>query len=96
MIRRRRTLLISIVLLISLAPAISMFWASWFAERHDCVLHEGYVNPCIVGGKDWGETLYTAFVMGWLMMLTLPVAATILLVLTLKAAFNLIRRVIRR
>lgn len=93
---RRRTLLLTIVLVICLAPAVSMFWASWFAERHDCILHEGYSNPCIVNGKDWGDTLYTAFVMGWLMMLTLPLAATIALFFALKAAFNLIRRVIRR
>jgi hypothetical protein len=47
---RRRTLLFSIVLVICLAPAVSMFWASWFAERHDCILHEGYSNPCLVNG----------------------------------------------
>jgi hypothetical protein len=34
--------------------------------------------------------------MGWLMMLTLPLAATIALVFALKGVFTLVRRVIRR
>jgi hypothetical protein len=33
---------------------------------------EGSVHPCVIGGKDYGQLLYTLGVMGWLMLITLP------------------------
>lgn len=72
--RRALILTLATLLLASLAPLVAVIWASWFADRHGCTLHEGFANPCIVNGQDWGDTLYTAFVSGWFMLITLPVA----------------------
>lgn len=66
-------------LLVCFAPIGSVIAAAWIAERHGCVLHEGFVNPCVVNGKDIGETLYAMGVMGWLMLATLPIAALLVL-----------------
>ncbi len=68
-------IVLTLVLLVSLTPVVAVIWASRFAARHGCDLHEGFVNPCVVNGTDWGQTLYTAFVSGWFMLVTLPVAA---------------------
>jgi hypothetical protein len=54
--------------------------AGWIAESHGCTLNEGSVNPCIVDGEDMGHTLYTMFVMGWFMLVTLPAGLVALLV----------------
>ena len=81
------------VVLIGLLPVASMFWASDFAQRHGCDLNEGNIQPCIVNGEDWGETLYSAFVSGWFALLTLPVAAAALLAMLVLAVIDLIRYV---
>jgi hypothetical protein len=74
------------------APLLSVIWAEAFARRHGCTLHEGFTNPCVVNGHDWGDTLYTAFVAGWLMLLTLPVGAALLLVLIITGGLHMWRR----
>ncbi len=74
---RRRTGLLWVGLLLTLiavAPLLSAFLASWIAEANGCALHEGGTNACVIGGSDWGGTLYTMFVMGWLMLLTIWLA----------------------
>jgi hypothetical protein len=57
---------------VTLAPIGSVVAAGWFASQHGCRVDEGSVHPCVVDGKDYGQTLYTLGVMGWLMLLTLP------------------------
>ncbi len=79
-------------LLVCLAPLGAVAWSSWFAERHGCTLHEGFLNPCVVGGHDYANTLYSAFVSGWFMLLTLPAGAILLLVLLKMAVVDLYRR----
>jgi hypothetical protein len=59
------------MLLIGIAPLASAFLASWIADAHGCLLNEGGHNRCIIGGSDWGNALYTMFVLGWLMLLTI-------------------------
>ncbi len=81
---------------LSLTPVLALLWATNFAERHGCDLHEGFVNPCVVNGSDWGETLYTAAMSGWLLMFTIPVSVLLLLLLILFTFGNLILRLIKR
>ena len=64
-----------LVLLFAAAPIISVLVSSAIAEAHGCVLNEGGANPCVINGKDYGETLVTMFLLGWLMFLTLPAGA---------------------
>jgi len=72
--------IMTLALLACLAPLASLALAGAVAGAHGCRLHEGFVNPCVIGGADWGGTLYAMGMMGWLMITTLPVAAAIALV----------------
>jgi hypothetical protein len=54
-------------------PFLLAATAGILAERHGCVLHEGYPNPCIIAGTDWGERLYGWGVMAWFVIVTWPV-----------------------
>ena len=42
------------------------------ANTYGCKVDEGSVHPCIIGGHDYGELLYSLGVLGWLMLVTLP------------------------
>ena len=56
--------LIALAILACLSPLISTALAGWIASSHGCTLHEGFANPCVINGTDYGETLYTMGVMG--------------------------------
>ena len=62
------------ILLLGFSPLISTMIAGTIAEANGCTLHEGFVNPCIINGEDWGEDLYTFGVLGWLAIGTIPLA----------------------
>ena len=71
------TLVVLFILLLGASPLIPVIIASSIAENNDCVLHEGFVNPCIVNGEDWGQDLYTWSMMGWFAIGTLPLAVMV-------------------
>ncbi len=60
---------------IGLLPVFSVASAAMIANAAGCTLHEGSVNPCVIAGIDWGTALYMMGVLGWLMLLSLPLAA---------------------
>ncbi len=60
---------------VTLAPIGCVIVASAVSNHYGCALDEGSVHPCVIGGTDRGETLYTMFVLGWFMLLTLPAGA---------------------
>ena len=64
-------------------PLMSVVIAGTVASWNGCTLHEGFVNPCVVNGRDVGETLYAMGVMGWFMLATLPFGAIAFVVWTL-------------
>lgn len=76
------------IFLIGFGPLLISLAAGAFANINDCTLHEGFVNPCIVFGLDWGETLYTMGTLGWLSLASLPLAFVFL---GLYLAFLLVR-----
>ncbi len=86
--------LIAFVLIVLLAslPVISVAVASFIAEANGCSLHEGFVQPCLVGGEDWGQTLYAMGMMGWFMLATIPLGGIGLVVWFLALAFHLFLR----
>lgn len=84
--------LILLAILACLSPLISTALAGWIAASHGCTLHEGFANPCVINGTDYGETLYTMGVMGWLMLATLPVAAGLILLWIVVEIAAFIRR----
>lgn len=68
------TLVILFILILGASPLISTAIAGSIAEANGCTLHEGFVNPCIINGEDWGQDLYTFGVLGWLALATIPIA----------------------
>lgn len=82
-----------LILLLGASPIIVALIAGTIADANGCELHEGFVNPCIINGKDWGQDLYTMGMLGFFAIGTLPIgvgAAVIYLVIVLIVA--LVRR----
>ena len=68
-------IVLSLLLLVMLAPVTSVAVAGCLANAYGCQLDEGSVHPCVIAGTDRGELLYTLGVLGWFMLLTLPAGA---------------------
>ena len=66
---------LALILAAALAPVGSVVLAGTIGNAYGCQVDEGAAHPCVIGGKDYGETLYTLGVLGWLMLLTLPAGA---------------------
>jgi hypothetical protein len=64
-----------LILTVALAPIASVVACSAIANTYGCRVDEGSAHPCMIHGKDYGETLYTMGVMGWLMLVTIPAGA---------------------
>lgn len=79
-------------LLICALPMVSVFAATAIGGFFGCNVNEAGTNPCVVGGVDLGITLATMFTMGWFGLMTLPVAALLVVVWILAEIFNLFRR----
>lgn len=67
-----------IAALVCALPLLSLLFAGTMASLAGCELHEGFVNPCLILGADWGGLLYGMGVMGWLFLATGPVMIFIL------------------
>lgn len=63
---------LAVILLLAALPVISVIIAGTIADANGCRVDEGSVHPCLVGGTDMGELLYTLGVLGWLMLLSIP------------------------
>ncbi len=64
-----------LILGVALTPIVSVVACSAIANAYSCRVDEGSAHPCVIHGKDYGETLYTMGVMGWLMLVTIPAGA---------------------
>ncbi|OZI51481.1 hypothetical protein CAL21_06145 [Bordetella genomosp. 4] len=88
---RIRVLILLVV--IGVAPMISVMLAGFIADLNGCQLHEGYVQACIARGVDIGGALYTMTVAGWLMLISLLFLAGGLLGLAWECILLLLRTV---
>jgi hypothetical protein len=66
---------LALIAIVAFAPVGSVVACGLIANTHGCRVDEGSVHPCVIGGKDYGQLLYTLGVMGWLMLVTLPAGA---------------------
>lgn len=66
-----------IIIVVTFSPLISALGAGAIASHLGCTLNEGFVSPCEVFGVDIGSNLYSAFVLGWLTLMTLPIGAIV-------------------
>ena len=68
-------IVLALIFLVALAPVGSVVTCGLIANAFGCRVDEGSVHPCIINGHDYGQLLYTLGVLGWLMLVTLPVGA---------------------
>ncbi len=94
--KRAAYIILAIILFLCLLPVFSVLLAGTAASLAGCDLDEGSIHACIIAGVDWGETLYTLAMAGWLGLMTLPFAALAALLISLLALFDLIRYLWRR
>ncbi|MBT9246111.1 hypothetical protein KM031_17665 (plasmid) [Gemmobacter fulvus] len=92
----RRIGLLILMVVIGIAPLVSVALAGLIAESNGCALHEGFAQPCIVFGADIGGVLYTMAVMGWLMLISLFFLGGGLLGLAWEGILLVLRRMSRR
>ena len=91
---RIRSLIIGyvIIALFAGAPILSLAIAGTIAQWNGCTLHEGFVNPCVVGGTEVGQTLYTMSVLGFMAIATIPIGIVLFLVWTAAWLFWALRK----
>ncbi|BDP43147.1 hypothetical protein DAETH_31160 [Deinococcus aetherius] len=76
---RRRWLLLAVLAwaLFTFGPLLGVLLSSWVAGANGCRLDEAGTYPCVVAGVDVGGLLSTLFVLGWLMLVTIPVGVLV-------------------
>ena len=77
---RSYLLVLIAIVVVALLPLGSVLLSYAIADGNGCELNEGSVHSCMIGGTDWGEGLYFMAMMGWLMLLSLPLGGGALLV----------------
>jgi hypothetical protein len=88
--------IVFLILFAACLPLFSVAVAGEIASANNCQLDEGSVHPCIVNGRDMGQTLYTMGVMGWFMLVTIPVGLGLAAVyIFLVAVIYIVRRGVR-
>jgi hypothetical protein len=68
------------ILAFTFAPIGSVVACSVLANAYGCKVDEGSVHPCMINGVDRGQLLYSLGVMGWMMLVTLPLGGLAILV----------------
>ncbi|MEO8205287.1 MAG: hypothetical protein ABI615_03845 [Chthoniobacterales bacterium] len=66
------TIAYALIALWTLWPVVSVCLAFFMAWLGNATVDEGSMHPCIIAGHDYGETVYTLFVLGWFGMWTIP------------------------
>jgi hypothetical protein len=77
---RTRTLfilLLIVVLLIAFGPALIAVGSQLVAEAFGCQVDLNRVIPCMIGGKDYGQTFYDLGFAIWYSYLSLPIGAVL-------------------
>lgn len=80
---------------VGVLPLLSVAVAGFIADLNGCGLHEGFVQPCVMFGKDIGGLLYNMVAIGWLMLISLFFFAGGLLGLGIEGV-SLLLRMIRK
>ena len=65
--------LLAVITLLAAAPILGVILSQTVAAALHCQVDEGSFHPCLYGGRDIGGVLYDLFVLGWLMILTIPI-----------------------
>jgi hypothetical protein len=65
-------LLLACILLIAFGPTLVAVVSQAIAERFGCEVDLNRVIPCVIGGKDYGETFYNLGFAIWYSYLSIP------------------------
>jgi TRAP-type C4-dicarboxylate transport system permease small subunit len=91
---RTRTLfaiLLVLIGLIAFGPALIAVASQEIAEKlFGCEVNLNYASPCVIGGKDYGQTLYDLGFLIWYSYLSLPVGAVLFALWAVAALIALI------
>lgn len=80
---RARTVFIILlicILLVAFGPALLAVVSQSIAEGFGCQVDLNRVIPCVIGGKDYGETFYNLGFSIWYSYLSIPAGAAMLAV----------------
>ncbi len=80
--------LLVLILLFTLGPAIVALTSQMVAEAFGCKSDLNRVVPCVIGGEDYGQTVYDLDFVIWYSYLTLPIGAAMLAVWGVAAAIG--------
>jgi hypothetical protein len=67
-------LILLAIFVIGFGPWVLVAGAGLVADSNGCQLDEGGPHPCIINGTDYGETLYSLGLMGWVGLATCPLS----------------------
>lgn len=86
-------ILAAVLVVVGLIPVLSLASATVIAALGECRVHEGFAETCLIGGRDWGGTLYALVTVGWFFFLTAPIALAGFVLGIVLAVVALMRRV---
>jgi len=76
-----------LILLVALGPALIAVISQEIAEKvFGCEVNLNYVVPCVVGGKDYGQTFYDLGFAIWYSYLSIPAGLVLLALWAIAAA----------
>ncbi len=80
-------ILLVLILLVALGPALIAVISQEIAEKvFGCEVNLNYVVPCVVGGKDYGQTFYDLGFAIWYSYLSIPAGLVLLALWAIAAA----------
>ncbi|WP_147929626.1 hypothetical protein [Neolewinella aurantiaca] len=65
----------AVLFLIGAGPALVAMLGFLLGNLLGCNINEAGTDPCVRNGVEWGETLSSMVVFGWLTIVTFPLAA---------------------
>ena len=81
---------------LSMVPLLCLVFSATLASLLGCTVNEADIHPCHVLGVSIGPVLYALSVMGWLMIVSLPLGTVILLTWLGVESVRLVRKQIAR
>ena len=79
-------LLLICILLIALGPALIAVVSQTIAEWFGCQVDLNRVIPCVIGGKDYGQTFYNLGFAIWYSYLSIPAGLVLFALWAISAA----------
>jgi TRAP-type C4-dicarboxylate transport system permease small subunit len=83
-------ILLIIILLIAFGPALVAVISQTIAEWLGCQVDLNRVIPCVIGGKDYGQTFYDLGFLIWYSYLSLPAGAVLFAIWLVAAIITLL------